>query len=247
MENNPWYKNVIFNQLNPYDLDTSFRPSLSGLTRLMDMASYLHIKKLGISMQVMQDRQLAWVLYQKHVNIIKPLVFGTEYNIETIITGKDRVFTYRDFHVSLNEEKYIECSTSWLLFDLNERQFLRTYPDDLLKMVDGLDVHGHLARPEKLKKNIFQNLNDRFSHTVRYSDLDSNQHISNATLVSYMADAIDLEQLKAKRLRTYDIQYVQEAQLGDKIIFKSKYENNLWYVSAEVEGKTIALSTFELI
>ena len=195
-------------------------------------------------MELMQKRNLAWVIYQKTVNIIKPLVFGEEYDIKTIITGKDRVFTYRDFHVSQGDDKFIECATSWLLFDLNERQFLRTYPEDLNDLVAGLENNGHLARPPKLRKAGFESLEFRYLKEVRFSDLDSNNHISNAQLVSNMVDAIDHEYLESNLLTGFNIQYMQEVKLGEKIGFESIRRENKWSISARVTDKTVALAEF---
>ena len=71
-----------------------------------------------------------------------------------------------------------------------------------------------------------QQLYLKWSHQVRYTDMDFNMHANNAKYIEWVMDSVDIEQLKNYRIREFQINYIQEAHFGDKVDIYSSLPDN---------------------
>lgn len=213
--------------LNPYDVDMHMKGHLAGINQLADRAAFDHIRKLGFSTESMFHQQLAWVLYQKDISIFQDLVLGIEYCINTVITGRDSLFTYRDFIISDPDGKRcVEISSAWLLFDLDKRSMLRQYPDDIEILITKGNQVKSLPRPVKIRVAPIGDADYELAHSVNYMDLDANKHISNQSLLRKLAEVLPYDLMEKHRISSARIQFKSEAFLGDKLIIRAKMHGN---------------------
>jgi len=213
--------------LNPYDVDMHLKGHLPGINQLADRAAFDHLRKLGISTEFMFNQKLAWVLYQKDISILYDLVLGKEYCVSTVITGRDSLFTYRDFIISDPEGRTcIEISSAWLLFDLAKRSMLRQYPDNIEVLIAKANEFESLPRPVKLRAPRIDKTDYELIHHVNYMDLDANKHISNQSLIRKISEVLPFDLMEKHRISSMRIQFRSEAFLGDKLFFHAKVQNN---------------------
>jgi len=234
-------------ELNPYDIDMFMEGSLAGINQLSDKAAFNHIRELGFATEKMLDEGLAWLLYQKDFNILKPLRLNETYRIETRITGKRRLFTYRDFSIyDSTGDICIEIASSWVLFNLKNRSIVKVYPDDILAIIEPGNEIDHLPqRPSPSLKN--EEYGILGTHKVVFNDLDTNGHMSNHALLCRLTDALPHELMHEYRIVNFRINYRLESFVGDTLRFEAKPD--FWrkpdepvIIHATREKQTIAIA-----
>jgi medium-chain acyl-[acyl-carrier-protein] hydrolase len=159
---------------------------------------------------------LGWVLNQMDVRFQKRPGIGDRVTITTGPTGKDRLFTYRDYKMKDQfGNKILEASSKWIIFDIEARK-LASYPPDIEDYLLLSNDFDKLERPARLRVKI-----DRVDYenvrTVRFHELDFNGHMSNNIYFTWLLDAMPDEYLRDKDIRRLNVIFKAEAVYGDKV------------------------------
>ena len=132
-------------------------------------------------------------------------------------------------------EPLITGLSSWLLVDPIAHRIIPTKKFDLRKPVESQKEHdcmkyGKIQIPEDLEK-----WNER---TIKYSDIDGNNHVNNARYGAFVADAIP-ENLRKTAFTDFRLNYAKEAKLGQLLTTYGKVneeEKRLTLVGKTEEG-----------
>ncbi len=231
--------------LNPYDIDRHLRATIMGINQMLDNTAFEHIGQLGFSTESMLQKQMAWLLYQKTFWIKKDMLLNKSYTVNTCITGKERLFTFRDFIITDQDgNTYVEVSSSWVLFDLKSRKIMTQYPEDIETIIlPGNDIKS-LPRPKTIKAHTDTLEAKRVKHRVGYFDIDANEHMSNHALLTRAIETLDYDIIANRRISQLDIQYKLECFENDElefILLRNASENNSdLYIHIEKDSKLIA-------
>ncbi len=69
------------------------------------------------------------------------------------------------------------------------------------------------------------------TETAKYSDLDMNRHVNHCRYVDWVMDALDAEELKSRRIRSIQMNYLSQVPLGGKVsIVRFKNTNHHAYI-----------------
>jgi len=190
---------------------------------------------------------LGWALYQREINILKDLDFGHTYKVKTIVTGRQRIFTYRDYFI-YNEkgDLLVESSSVWILFDLNKRSFVSDYPEEFKQIIDPGNELPHLPRPQKIRLKSFPSPSLSYSTQVRYSEIDINGHLSNHHQNRYLYDVFSKETFELYRIKSFKANYLEEANFGDLIAIEAfELSKNIWMIQSKSANRKLALAQIE--
>lgn len=91
-----------------------------------------------------------------------------------------------------------------------------------------------------------------YKRVIGISDIDVNGHLNNSKYVDFIVDCFSIEQYRSCRVKSIQVNYVQEALPGDTISFfrdaSALAEAGLIYIEgrSEQDGRTIFTSELEV-
>lgn len=201
--------------VHTYEVDafgTLEAPALSGY--LQEVAGR-HAEALGAGVEGLRARGLTWVLGRQRVELPLPVRLGDTLEIETWPAGVERLVALRNFVVRRGDGAEVaRATTHWLVLDVATRRPVR--PEEALdpRLRPLLPSLAPLAR--KLPAPAAWERERRFH--VRYSDIDGNLHVTNASYVAWAIEAAPVELWRASRLASVEVHYVAEALHGDVVL-----------------------------
>lgn len=190
-------------------------PALAGY--LQEIAGH-HAEALGVGIEALRARGLAWVLGRQRLEAAAPVRSGDRLEIETWPSGADCVAALRDFVVSRGGEEVARASTVWFVMDLARRRpvrldrvldqrFRERPPRSVAPPADRLEAAGEGGRER------------RFS--IRYLDIDANQHVTNASYLAWALEAVPEEVWRTCRLAALETHYLAECRYGSAILSRA--------------------------
>lgn len=200
-----------------YDVDNSRHLRLTDLERYLLEAAGMAADKLGLGTNtILEKYNTAWVLTRLSVQMDYLPVAHDELVIETWIEGNAHMLSIRNFRLYIvkNEHEYNigECSSIWTLLNLDTRQVdVKAFADPAWDgNIDGEKLNmGRAARMGRIEEPT-----SFIEHTIRYSDLDFNNHCNSAKYLQFMLNADD--RLTGCYPTRLDINYAKEVYKGQQ-------------------------------
>lgn len=184
-----------------------------------------HAHALQLSIEHLTEKRLIWVLSRLRVHIKKYPRWREVVCVETWPSGENGLFATREFMVyDEHNEELARATSAWILVDVERRRPVR-----MPSFVSELRVpHREFPLPGKLEKLTPPSRNDferRFS--VRYSDLDVNQHTNNVRYIDWAIETIPRVTVEGYRLSDLDIVFKAETVYGHSILaYAERIEKN---------------------
>ncbi len=164
----------------------------------------------------------------------------TEYQhfkIETWVDEVSRLATTRNFKILNAADKVIGggCS-NWVMFDMKTRR-----PADLFAMGGLKDVAendgGVIEKPIRL---MAVEGNPVADFTVKYSDIDTNGHVNSMSYAEWLCDLFSLEIYRQKRIKRFELNYINESFWGDAIqIYQNEKGTDDYHFEIKKSDKSI--------
>lgn len=200
-----------------YDVDMFQRATIPSMVFKMHESAMQQVLKLGVSAKELAEQNLGWILHQQYFEFFRQPDLGEELLIQTNPTGKERVFTFRDFKMWDQDKNVLaQASSSWLLMDLQHRTMVRSYPKGIQEMLEVSNQFEKLPRPPSMKFKIEKHDFEK-QYQVGFHDLDFNGHLSNFFYFKWMLDSISSEWLKSNQLSTLQMRFKEECFLDDLV------------------------------
>jgi len=211
---------VIF-PVHTYELDPANRLSIPALAGFLQEAAGHNSHALGFSPMQLMERGLTWVLSRLRVRLRELPGWQARVSVQTWPSGLDRLFALRDYRMRVDGREIGTATSGWLLLEAKSRRPVRpqSHPD-----------LQHLLHPERSPAAGLAKLPgaEGGEHpllerelAVRYSDLDMNLHANNTRYVEWALEAVPPEVLHGKRLAEMDIDFLAEAEQGERILSRS--------------------------
>ncbi len=217
-----------------YEVDTKCKATLPVLFSYMLNSAWNHANSSFLSYNNLQAQGQLWTLVRFLIIINEFPKWNDTVCVETWGKGVDRFFALRDFIIySENEDKLASATSSWLILDKN------TYrPQKLDALVEKFPFqfgkHELNIKLEKLPA--LTNFKSSCSDTVRFRDLDVNKHVNAAKYMQWILDSYPLEIIENKNVKSFEINFLLEALLGDTIsmLIETKNESTLTFLNSIV-------------
>ncbi len=206
-----------------YEVDCSGRLKLQSLFNYFQEVAGNHATHLGTGYEELQKKGLFWVLSRIKIHITKMPRWHEVVSLATWPKGVDRLFALRDFRMTDDQlNALLTATTAWLLLDTerNRPQKISVLPVRILLNGGEHAIHESL---EKLKPA--RDLTLRYEKKILLSDLDVNNHVNNAEYMRWIVDCFDAGQIGTKSIGSIQVNYLEEALLGDTIALYSGREN----------------------
>jgi len=192
----------------------------SSLLDFMQDAATKHSELMGISRDVLISKyQTIWILARCYIELSRPIKAYENLKIETWHRGFHGPLFYRDFEFTINDEIVGYATNVWVTADAATHK---------MKKPEGFEeINSLSASPERSldimlgKIKVPADLHTVYERTVRYSDLDINCHLNNAKYADLVCDAITMSEKNPCYFSRLQINYLNEALPGEKIIVKA--------------------------
>lgn len=220
------------------NVDFSLTVPTTELMKLFEVATFKHSNIMGLDHVSMEKHSNAfWVVTKMKVIQCSPIETGDKINVTTWTRELGTARALRDCVIKKGSSVKAKFLAEWCCLDWNTRRLRRMntikYPE--LEM-------------EKTKyiKTDFSNLREAvdssnfvYTHVVRSTDIDVNNHTNNLKYNSIAFNAFSVDELKSFVVKEYEIYFVNESHEGDNIdIYKKKLKNH-YYIEGKANDKTI--------
>ena len=181
-----------------------------------------HATHLGVGYDQLQTLGLFWALSRIKVEISALPAWGDEVMVTTWPKGVDKLFALRDFRMSDRENNVMVRGTSyWLLVDIEK---MRPRRIESIPRPFPLNDKEHALQQSLEKIHVPAGLHVRYERRVMTSDLDVNNHVNNTEYVRWITDCLVSGDGTPLSFRSLEINYLDEARLGEMMAFSSGCE-----------------------
>lgn len=227
--------------VHSYEADAFGTLAFPALAGFLQEVAGRHAASLGVGLDALKERGVAWVLLRQRVEWPVAAPLGETLEVETWPAGMDRLSAIRNFVVrSERGGEVARATTHWLVMDLTTRKPVRPAEilDPRLPREKGAAVAPFAARlpePGAWEQEL------RFQ--VRYSDIDTNLHVTNASYPAWAIDALPRDVWHACRLAEIEVHYLAEAYHGAAVLSRIAATGERAFAHAivrEGDGKELA-------
>ena len=228
--------------VHSYEVDAFGALAVPALSGYLQEIAGRHAAELGVGLDGLRARGLTWVLARQRLELLREVALGDTLTIETWPSGLDRLAATREFVARRGDgEEAARATTLWYVLDVATRRVVR--PDEVLdpalprERTPSVVPIPHAKLPELSHWE----LQKRFH--VRYADIDTNLHVTNASYLEWAVEAMPIELWRGSRLALVEVQYLAEGRYGAAILSRVARTGPDAYAHAvvtEEDGKELA-------
>lgn len=232
------------------DVDFLKSMKLSAVFNAFQEIASMHADHLGLSIQAIEhNRNAAWILTRIRVEVLRRPRWNEEIDIETWPQQPKKYEFERDFIVKDTEGNVLlRAVSAWVLLDIDTRELLKS--DAVSIDLPAFETNRAIAcklgkiKPSGTPERVYERV-------IGISDIDVNGHLNNSKYIDFIVDCFSIEQYRSYRVKSIQVNYVQEALPGDTIsLFQdvSGLEAGRVYIEGrnEKDGRTIFTSELEV-
>ena len=212
------------------DCDHHSRLKLSNLFLFMEETAIADAEQNGFGIWKMMKAGYTTVITRMKIRLLHHPVWGEKLSISTWAKDiiKDKVYL-KDYSVlDAQGHSIAQATSSWLLVNMktgkSENPANSPYPIPLIQGKNALPEMMDILDPQIEPKIVRTEM-------AKYSDLDMNNHVNHCRYVDWVMDSLDADELKTRRIRSIQINYISQIPLGSKVnIVRFKNTNHHAYV-----------------
>ncbi|GAA4466221.1 thioesterase [Nibrella saemangeumensis] len=198
------------------EIDANRQLTPYALVNLFQEVAWNHADALGVSVYRLLDEGLTWVLYRMKLAVSRWPQHRDPIRLETLPTGIEKRFFYRDFYVYDAEGTCIAHATStWLVMDIRKRQLVSVpaFIQDTFTPFAGVTAlpkaNDRLPAPTEPVTQV--------SFQIRGQDLDVNGHVNNSVYFQWLLESMP-SGTQQPVLQSLDVLFRAESNREDEII-----------------------------
>ncbi|MCL2224312.1 MAG: thioesterase [Defluviitaleaceae bacterium] len=219
-----------------YDLDLAGRVKLSALLRMVHIAADINANDLKIGFKELSAINMTFVLQRIAFGAARIPAYGETVEIRTWPSSVARgTFIRKGDMYDESGKKIMEWASLWILFNISERKILK--PSALPLALPECEDHGVKIMPEKIilptKENPFGAEFSAHTHTVRYADVDTNQHMNNSIYGDLIGNAIG-----SQNWREVQINYLAETRQCEEISITAYHSTDTFLITGAASNRT---------
>lgn len=198
------------------------------LCNILQLTAGTHAELGGISFSDMQEFNQAWVLSKMRVEIQRLPKWKDKITVKTWINSLENSRSTRCLEMYIDDEKIVGCETFWAVFNTKTRR-----PEALALPHEHFEKYPNYNATEKLFKkiNIQQDYEVVAEKVVLLSDLDIVNHANSVKYLEWCLDYIDGNTVFDQNLAAFEMNYLKEVSLTDKI--KIGKNENIFTISKD--------------
>jgi acyl-ACP thioesterase len=172
------------------------------------------------------DKGILWVISRMSFNIVDLPKYDAVLNLFTFPIKRQHCFFPRYYKVkNIFGKTIIEGEAIWALIDKDTRTIVDPVKNNIMikSYPFEKELGVSLTFPVKECKN-------NFFYTVKTSDLDLNNHMTNTRYSDLIIDLLPSSFYKNKMIKSFAISFFKEIDEGENIKLSYSYDNNYLFV-----------------
>ena len=173
--------------------------------------------------ETMEKEGYAWIVLQHSFEIERMPVTNETIHIETRAIQYNKFFCYREFILTGEEgEELVKFLMVFAIIDLEKRKMIHI-PDSLVEPYGAPFVKRpmRITRPDKVDEEDMTTS----TYSVRYFDIDGNDHVNNSRYIEWMLDSLGAEFLTNHQIKSGNIKFEKELLYGQTIDSKASVKD----------------------
>lgn len=187
----------------------------------LDFAQQLAVK--GAQLLSFNDTALSqlgciWVLARMHVRFERDVAFDEKVDLSTWHKGQSGLYFLRDYQLCDRHGAVVNATSSWIVMNAETRHISRD--EKVLELLSvGPQSEDHAIKEASPKITVPKDctLEVIGEHTVRYSDVDYNNHANNVKYTVWALDHLPDNIAMTRRLKELSINFNKETLLGETV------------------------------
>ncbi|WP_423190034.1 acyl-[acyl-carrier-protein] thioesterase [Alkalibacterium sp. f15] len=201
-----------------YMCDRTQQLTLSMLVNLLLNVSENHSAELNRQESVIREMGFNWIVLRYEFMVARMPRYKEEVEIETFATEYNKLFTYREFIVrDSNQNELIKVKTTFALMNIENRKMARI-PSEVIAPYEA-------AFSERIRRNSKPHEVDQIhavqtNYSVRYFDIDANQHVNNSKYIEWLLDSLNTSFMASHQMQHGIITFDKEVKEDDTVTSK---------------------------
>ncbi len=177
-------------KIESYEVGPNGNVKLSALMKHMQQTALEDCDQYGASYENMREEDLVFVIIRFGIRFFRPIRKNDVIEILSVNDRIEGIVFVRDFLIYKDGVPAAEATTNWVMMSYSRRRPMRPtatkYPVPEMRMgVTSLELPHNIC-PD----GVFDSSE---KHTVRYSELDENEHLNNTVYADLVYDYSDCE------------------------------------------------------
>lgn len=202
-------------ELHYYDVDKSLRANMSKIINILSDIGTRQSDELGSGMESLINDNMTWVFYNYHIKIFRHPTYKEKITVKTEPVGFKKFYALRNYEIKDSNGNIIVIANAiFLLINLEKRRMMRI-PKEQYEVygVEG-DIKEEFKIP-RLEAVTEYKYEDTFK--VRYSDIDSNQHVNNTKYIDWAIETLPQEIVDNYVLDEIKVTFEKECKYGETV------------------------------
>ena len=229
--------------IRSYECDKHGFLRLLTLMNILQDAADSHADALGVGFEYCMSHNLAWVAANYHVKILRAPKIHERVTVHTWPSEERKLGAIRDYKmVDADGNVIVQASTQWVLINFTTKR-----PQPLRPNLPTYEVVNEKADPFDFTKLPLPEQFDIEKRTsVRFDDIDGNNHVNNAVYPLWMSEAVPLDFRDSHAVSEMEIAFKKEALAGEKVKILTKIDgkNSFHEVKSADDERELARATF---
>ncbi|TYC48906.1 acyl-ACP thioesterase [Weissella muntiaci] len=209
-----------------YEADVTGKLSLPMIFNLVVLSSTKQSVDLGVGPKFTHENGVGWIILQEDMKINRRPVDGEQVILQTMAKEFNPFFAKRLYRI-LDQagNVLVDVDAFYTMVDMEKRKVARipqamvdAYQADQVKRIP------RLAEPTKFEEGMEADQVQEYA--VRFSDIDSNQHVNNSKYPDWMQDVLGADFITSHEPTAVNIKYEQEVRLGEYVRSEVKIVGN---------------------
>lgn len=199
-----------------YEADFTKRMTLSMLLDVIILTSEDHSDKLGVNADFVHQFGVTWVVIQYNVDINRLPVVDEIITITTKSKSYNKYFAYREFVIKDQDGiELVKMTGLWAVMNFAARK-IATIPKEIVEPF-GAEAVNRVPKLNKPKKIDIIDATEKNIFRVRYTDIDSNQHVNNSHYMDWMINVLPADFLTNYTPVHFNLRYENEVKYGETV------------------------------
>ena len=202
-------------EIHYYEVNSRMRCKLSTIINFFEDVGTQQSESLGGGIEYCRKNNCGWVFYKYDVKMHRYPIFGETISITTQPVGFKKFYGLRKYIIKDEEGNAIgEGSALFFLIDLEKRRPMRIQDEQYAFYGVDDDINYDISM-DKIEKCEEEQYHKQFD--IRYSDIDSNNHVNNVKYFEWAIEAVPQDVISNYELRRIKVIFEKETTYGDKI------------------------------
>ncbi len=202
-------------EIHYFEVNSKLRCKLSSIIDFICDVGTQQSEHFGVGIEYCTKNNCAWVFYKYDIKMYIYPTFGETISITTQPVGFKKFYGLRKYMIKDEEDNLIgEALALFFLINIQKRRPMRIQEEQYDSYgVDG-DVDYDISM-DKIERNDEEQYHKQFN--IRYSDIDSNNHVNNVKYVEWAMEAVPIEVINNYILKRIKVTFEKETTYGDKV------------------------------